>query len=278
MGRVNHNLCITGGYMLSILTTYANQDAVAWPDTGAVDSSGPLTTDGTEFIAAMVNDYMFGILQSLLDYTGQTPNGTVEGPSNSQYLEGHRRAFSYPGEIIAAAWNDDPATLGIRAIKLIGQGILVANYPLLAAAVYCGDGNNATASAFFRADNSDGSSRNTAGIYLILPDARGYFIRGLDTAAGVDPDGASRDLGHVQDFAIENIIGTAPIRSDSSGDNLFIFGTGAFAISVTLSQPTVVASATMQASQNFSFDASRTVNTDVETRGINIAFDLYIRY
>jgi len=264
--------------MLDILTTYANQDAVAFPNTGAVDSSGPLTTDGTEFIAAMVNDYMFGILQALLDYTGQTPNGTIEGPSNSQYLEAHRRAFSYPGEVIAAAWNDDPATLGIRAIKMIGQGILRANYPELDAAVYCGDGNNATASAFFRADDAGGVTRNTAGVYLILPDARGYFIRGLDTAAGIDPDGASRDLGSIQDFAIENITGSFDVVDTNESSDVISNETGVFAKTLLDNHTTVTKIATAQPLQLITFDASTVVNTDTETRGINIAFDLYIRY
>jgi hypothetical protein len=264
--------------MLDILTTYAYQDAVAFPNTGAVDSSGPLTTDGTEFIAAMINDFLWGPMQSLLDYTGQTPNGTVESPSNSQYLEAHRRAFSYPGEIIAAAWNDDPATLGIRAIKMIGQGILRANYPELDAAVYCGDGNNATASAFFRADDAGGVTRNTAGVYLILPDARGYFIRGLDTAAGIDPDGASRDLGSIQDFAIENITGSFYARSDEGGSALVAGESGVFAIAAGASHTAITTYAGNSNSQTVTFDASTVINTDTETRGINIAFDLYIRY
>jgi len=267
--------------MLDILTTYAYQDAVAFPNTGAVDSSGPLTTDGTEFIAAMINDFLWGPMQSLLDYTGQTPNGTVEGPSNSQYLEAHRRAFSYPGEVIAAAWNDDPATLGIRAIKMIGQGILRANYPELDAAVYCGDGNNATASAFFRADDAGGVTRNTAGVYLILPDARGYFIRGLDTAAGIDPDGASRDLGSIQDFAIEKILATFDIFQNESAANV-VYGISGFTAAASATAYTRKITTTVLSppgdGTRLTFDSSTLINTDTETRGINIAFDLYIRY
>jgi hypothetical protein len=199
MGGIDDRLCI-GGFMINLLSTFTNTNAVAFPDTEAVNSSGGAATDGTEFIAPLVNDGIWGWMQALLDYTGQTPNGITEAPGASQILESLRR-FETPGKIIAACWNDDPATLGIRALLLTGQGILRANYTELDALVYVGDGNNPSAAVFYHADDAGGAVRNTAGVYLILPDARGRVVRGLDLTGSVDPDGASRELGDFQGHA-----------------------------------------------------------------------------
>jgi len=253
--------------MLDILSTYSNQDGASFPNTLAVNSSGALSTDGTEFIANMVNDYMFGVLQALLAYTSQTPNATLEGPSNSQFLEGIRRMTVYPGSIFYAAWNVDPSTIPIRAIKLTGQGIVRANYPLLDAMVYCGNANNATYTAFFRADNANGTSRNTAGAYLILPDMRGRVIRALDTAAGVDPDGASRYLGSLQGDTFQgHAFGDgANINQDQNvmggGASEVVRSTGSGAAQVIMSNGT-----------------HGTPRTSTETRMTNCAFDCYIVY
>jgi hypothetical protein len=267
--------------MLNILTTFTYQDGSAFPGTLARDSSGALSTDGTEFIAAMVNDYMFGIMQALLAYTGQTPNGTVEGPSNSQYLEAHRRAFGTPGEVVAAAINGDPATLGLRLIKLIGQGIVRANYPLLDAIVYVGDANNAAVAAasgkFYRADNANGTSPNVAGAYLILPDMRGLVIRGLDTPHAVDPDGATRKLGHKQLDSFQGhrhkaaVLDTPKNWVSSLGEGSSVAGnsvsiTGATTKEVHTDSPNIV-------------DGSNgTPRPSTETRMVNCALDFYIRY
>lgn len=260
--------------MLVPLSTFSNTNLAAFPNTEAVDSSGALSTDGTEFIAALVNDYNFGVMQALLDYTGQTPNGTVESPSNSQFLEGMRRAFSYPGEVFPAAFNDDPATLGIRAFKLIGQGITRASYTELDAAVYVGDANNAAAAAagfgFYHADNSDGTSPNTAGVYLILPDLRGQFIRGLDTPAAIDPDGASRGLGHIQIDSMQGHEHRVFIGSFIGGSNGTYIGSNN---NVNTQTATPNPGTTI-----VSNGSDGTPRTDSETRPTNVAFDYYIRY
>ena len=264
--------------MLNILSTFIHQDGVPFPNTKAINSTGPFTTDGTEFIAALVNDFNFGVLQSLLAYTGQTPNGIVESPANSQFLEGLRRAFSYPGEVFVAAFNQDPAILGIRALKLTGQGILRANYPLLDNAVYVGDGNNGTAPAFYRSDDSAGTIRNINGIYLKLPDARGRVIRGLDLAAIVDPQGASRRLGGSQGFAIEDFSGSFLIRNPSAGTTI-ISPLGVFSSGTTIitSVPLATTGGTIFATK-IDFNASGGATTSTETRMTNIAFDYFIRY
>ena len=263
--------------MLDILSTYSNQSGDLFPNTLAVNSSGALSTDGTEFIAAMVNDYMFGILQALLSYTGQTPNGTAEGPANSQFLEGIRRMTLYPGSIFYAAWNVDPSTIPIRAIKLTGQGIARANYPLLDAMVYCGNANNATYTAFFRADNSNGTSRNVAGAYLILPDMRGRVIRALDTAAGVDPDGATRYLGSLQGDTFQGFKAYLYGPWNTTG------GGASPAMVVTKDSPSVGSGQIINMYSGgvggFITDGTNgTPRISTETRMTNAAFDCYIVY
>jgi hypothetical protein len=70
-----------------------------------------------------------------------------------------------------------------------------------------GDGNNAAVAAaggaYYRADDAAGTIPNIAGVYLILPERRGYTPRGLDPAATVDPQGASRYLGDLQEDAFQ---------------------------------------------------------------------------
>jgi hypothetical protein len=255
-----------------ILLTFTYNNSVPFPFSEAVNASGALATDGTEFIAPLVNDYNFGPMQSLLNYTGQTPNGIIENPNNSQFLEGLRRAFSYPGEILAAAWNDDPAILGIRALKLVGQGILRANYPELDAVVYVGDGNNPTATSFYHADDAVGLIRNTVGIYLILPDARGQVIRGLDLAAVVDPDGASRDLGSLQLDAFQGHDFELDTRTPALAG-----ATVHFAFSTNSSQTNAQRLLTRNGSI-VTDGINGTPRVSTETRMTNISFDLFIRY
>ena len=175
----------------------------AYPDILAINASGPSATDGTEFIANMINDSMWGVMQMILNRAGLSPNGVLESDSASQIRDALQKGFGAPVGVVTQ-WHidDDPGTSGHRALLLNGQGILRANYTELDAAAYVGDGNNAAVAAaggaYFRADNSDGTSPNIAGVYLILPETRGYTPRGLDLAASVDPDGAGRFLGDVQ--------------------------------------------------------------------------------
>lgn len=180
----------------------------AFPDILAINASGPSATDGTEFVSNMINDSMWGVMQMILNRAGLSPNGVLESDSASQIREALQKGFGAPVGVVTQ-WHidDDPGTSGHRALLLNGQGILRANYTELDAACYVGDANNAAVAAagggYFRADNSDGSSPNIVGIYLILPETRGYAPRGLDVAATVDPDGASRFLGDIQDDAFQ---------------------------------------------------------------------------
>ena len=170
------------------------------------NASGAGATDGTEWIAAVIDNWLWGPQQALFEHEGFTANGVTEAAGGaSQVLDAWQNILP-PGCIIEWNINTDPATYGARYLLLNGQGILVANYSDLVTNVYVGDGNNAAVAAaggaYYRADDAAGTTPNTAGAYLILPESRGYTTRGLDTAASVDPFGASRYLGDNQGSAM----------------------------------------------------------------------------
>ena len=213
--------------MVDYDTVFLFTDGALFPDTAAINATAPAAQDGTEFIKAFVDD-LWGFNQALMDHAGLVPSGVAEAAGASQRLEAIQRITIGPGEIVE--WNlaADPATVGRRRLLLNGQGIVRANYPDLDAAVYVGDGNNATVAAgggaYYHADDAAGTIPNTAGIYLILPESRGYVSRGLDLAASVDPDGASRFLGDPQTDAsqghwhnIQTVQGTDNILVDPDG-------------------------------------------------------------
>jgi len=204
--------------MLDPAVAYVNISGV-FPDVVGVNASGPSATDGFEFVANFVNDNNLGQAQMILNHAGLTPNGVVESDSASQIKEALQKGFGgHPGMVNHWHLASDPGTTGHRCLFLNGQGILRANFPELDAAAYVGDGNNAAVAAagggYYRADDAAGTIPNIVGIYLILPETRGYAPRGLDVAASVDPDGASRFLGDNQDDEFES---HSHVESHSSG-------------------------------------------------------------
>lgn len=209
--------------MVDYDTVFTNTNSVAFPDTEAVNASGPSATDGTEFVKLMVDDE-WGARQALMNYAGLVPDGVTEADGTAQMIEVLQKGFGAPPGVVTE-WNlaSDPGTTGHRALLLQGQGILRANYPDLDSAVYVGDGNNAAVAAgggaYYRADDAAGTTPNIAGVYLILPESRGVVARGLDTAAAIDPDGASRFLGDLQTDAFDehlHVIGGI-VGADGSG-------------------------------------------------------------
>jgi hypothetical protein len=173
----------------------------AFPSVVSLNSTGPGNLDGTPYIKTVIDD-LWGFSQALMNASSLTPDAVTESSTASQRLEAIRRISGYPGEGIFWLGDDaDPSVLGIRMLPLNGQGVLVATYPELDASCYVGNTANPTASMFYHADDAAGTIRNTAGIYLILPDMRGSFARGLDTSGTVDPGGATRDIGNLQDWA-----------------------------------------------------------------------------
>ncbi len=252
-----------------LYSTHAN-DGTIYPNTSAINSSGPSATDGTELIAVGFNNYQSGRQQALLNYAGLTPTGVVESNTISQELEAIGKGFAVgPGFGVEWWLADDPSVTGHRVLLLAGQGIAIASYPELTAAVYVGDANNAAVAAgggfFYKSTDSAGATPSTSGTYLQLPDARGYALRGLDVAASVDPDGASRFLGDVQGTSIQghaHEFNKTPINAAGSGSL------------------NVYSSATNSTSQVFGVIdySSGAVTVSTESRMVNVSTNFGITY
>jgi hypothetical protein len=181
----------------------------------AKNASGATAVDGTPYVASFIDD-IWGPKQALMDLAGLTPNGVTESVSASQILDAMKKGFNLgAGYIIQYDKVNTPAVNGDRVLLLTGQGVLISNYGDLTTAMYVGDGNNATASAYYKADDAAGTIRNIAGTYLILPDYRGVVPRGLDAAASIDPDGASRSLGGLQGDTFQQF--QAGANADNTG-------------------------------------------------------------
>ncbi len=186
--------------MIDYEVSLVNTDHVAFPDTQAVNISAPGSGDGTEFVALLVND-IWGRAQALMAHAGLTPDGVSEAAGTAQFLEALFKGLAVgPGMGVIYWKNDTPAALGDRVLLLQGQVILIATYPLLAAAVYCGDANNATAPAFYKTSDAGGTTRSTAGTYLVLPDTRGLSLKGVgDATVNTRVKTGPAALGEVQE-------------------------------------------------------------------------------
>jgi len=166
--------------MIDYAATFTNFSG-AFPDTEAINVSAPGAGDGTEFVAALVND-IWGRAQALMDYAGLTPDGVQEAPDTAQIMSAIGHGFGIGPGVGVIYWkNDTPAVWGDRVLLLQGQVILIASYPLLVAATYCGNALNPTAPAFYKVQN-DGVTRDTAGTKFVLPDARGLSLKNIGNA------------------------------------------------------------------------------------------------
>lgn len=175
----------------------------AYPAVVSTNESVAGAKDGTPFTKIWIDDYM-GFGQAIMYEGGYVaPSGSSEVYNASERLTGLKRICGHPGEVIGwMGTATDPSASNIRLLPLNGQGVLVATYADLNTFCWVGSGLNATASAFYRASDAAGLTRAVGGAYLILPDCRGVALRGLDTAAARDPDGASRDIGNFQQDTI----------------------------------------------------------------------------
>jgi hypothetical protein len=291
--------------MKDYTTITGNNNGLSFPDTLAINSSGALATDGTEYLKEVVDD-IWGEKQALLDFFNYPPNGLVDVPGIdgngvpvSQPLRISYMNYGRPGTLVEwMSENLDPGAVSIalgcdlRILLLQGQGVdrTMDAYKALDWLTYCGDPNNATADYFYHADDAGGTIRNTAGDYLILPDMRGYATRGLDKSGAVDSRGVGRIVGSVQEDALQNITGNITARGINgetgigSGvvrDPLGVFsegGDGADFVGIDRS------GATDNPSQIFDFDASTSISpnpakTDpIETTMKNIAVRYGIYY
>lgn len=106
----------------------------------------------------------------------------------------------------------------------------------------------------------------------ILPDLRGYFIRGY--GGGVDPDGAARGIGGVQTDASRRIAGT--LRNIGGGHYVTPEADGAFWAEWTQSQR--LDSGGMGNVSTIHFDTARSVPTASENRPVNVCLLYCIKH
>lgn len=164
--------------MIDYAATFTNYSGT-FPNFEAVNVSAPGSGDGTEFVAALVND-IWGRAQALLDYAGMSPDGVQEAPDTAQILTALSKGYGIGPGIGVIYWkNGTPAANGDRVLLLQGQVIQISSYPLLAAAVYVGDANNATAPAFYKTSDAGGTTRSTSGTYMVMPDTRAVSLKGV---------------------------------------------------------------------------------------------------
>ena len=168
--------------MIDYAATFLNFTG-AFPNIEAINVTAPGAGDGTEFVAAMVND-IWGRAQAMMDYAGLTPDGVQEAPDTAQILEAIGKGFGVGPGVGVTYWkNDTPAAFGDRVLLLTGQVIDITGvYSLLADAVWVGAGTNATAPAFYRTSDALGVTRDSGGNYMVLPDTRGLSLKNIGDA------------------------------------------------------------------------------------------------
>lgn len=196
-----------------------------YPYGSAQNITTPGDGTGTPFVKDLVDDW-FGFQQEVLQRAGITPSGNPDHAGDSDVFDGLRKTIGgYPGHIITTCCQSDPASLGIRALALQGQTVAIASYSDLVTATYVGDANNGDttwATGFYKTSDTPGTVRNTAGPYFVLPDFRGYFLRGLDLAGGsVDPNAASRFCGSFQTSAVREH--THEVYRDYTGSDVRMY-------------------------------------------------------
>ena len=110
----------------------------------------------------------------------------------------------------------------------------------------------------------------------ILPDLRGYFVRGYDTRNDVDPEGTGRTLASAQGDAIRNITGSLYSEGWWTQNSAFLMpGGGSFYWDTTkrhcqLRSPNYIHEySTGNSYADIFFDASRVVPTAAENRPKN---------
>lgn len=112
---------------------------------------------------------------------------------------------------------------------------------------------------------------------LLLPEARGEFLRVWDDGRGVD---SGRALLSAQGFAMQNITGRLSSRSATlAGGGAIVGANGAFSLSTNTGGPYVnlAGASTGASADETTFDASLVANTAAETRPRNIAFNFLVR-
>lgn len=178
----------------------------SFPDAAPTDVSAPGAGDGTKVEAAW-GQQAWGFHQAIMDYVGATPDTADEVHDASQLHNALVTGLSPPGVIVGWHGALDPDNVQhseVRLLPCVGQTVLIADYPTLAAYCYIGDGNNADENFpyWYKSSDAGGVTRDDGGNYITVCDLRGAFLRGKDTTATRDPLGATREFPDFQGDAL----------------------------------------------------------------------------
>lgn len=178
----------------------------------------------------------------------------------------------------------------LKALAQMGGASAIGN-PVGTVITYWG---TTAPDGYFACDGSPFSATTYPKLYALLgsaavPDLRGYFVRGYDTRANVDPDAPGRGIGSVQNDAIRNIEGAIVNNGSSASNprNEQAFGettqgattiTGAFTGVWRDIAPTADGRGGGMSLTGFTFNAANVVPTAAENRPKNVCLLYCIKH
>lgn len=191
-------LAKTGGVMTGNTTFQDFQEGIVLAGGGKLVDQNIGGTSGNGRTLVFANNDSFEIVTE----DGNFFVFAVRNADDAPYFKGNalwHNGYAPLAGMIAAFMTTSAPTGWLKAN---GAAVSLTTYPNLIN-IYCGDGNNASADHGYRCTNpaSPTSTRSTTGGYIVLPDARGEFLRGLDDGRGVD---TSRSMWLRQTQAIQN--------------------------------------------------------------------------
>jgi len=151
-----------------------------YPSVKAINTTTGTSTDGTQITYEMWSD-IWGFFQALTESGSITPSGDIETYDSSQLLQAIQHISGAPGEIVPYVGNSliGPGADGRRLLECSGQAVAISLYQDLSDATWVGTSYNHMADAFYRTSDSAGTIRANDGVYLVLPDIRGRFLKGI---------------------------------------------------------------------------------------------------
>ena len=281
-----------------------------FPNVAAKNASSAGGTDGTEYVAAILND-IWGFWQNILAQANQTPNGTTEaaaalgaavGAGQQKYGALQVLGLGTPGEAVfdfiapgtgtygsqsmswGAAAGGPPTRYQYRRVLVCtGQFVQASLYPDMAQAIYCGDANNATATYCYYTSDAGGTTRSTVSKnYIKLPDMRGVTIRGYDHGGIHDPAGGTRgsfgEIASLQQDALQGHWHPVDFSGTPTGG---VWGANGGAASNNVAPNTSAASlggGPLVSKGAITDGISGSPRTDKETRMYNVSVNAGIRY
>lgn len=163
-----------------------------------------------------------------------------------------------------------------KALQQMGGGSVESSVPVGAIIYFYG---TEAPTGYFACNGNSFSSTIYPKLYALLgkvtlPDLRGYFLRGYDTRNTIDPQGASRIIGSVQQDAMQPITGSADMQS---GGSVVSTGGAFYSISDTLPGRDGGGSVTGYPT-NICMDSARVTRTSTETRAKNVCLLICIKH